>query len=457
MKPYLALSLLCLAPGCSLVVDGTLSGRTMDAGPSLDAPTSGCAVAADGARCTIAGLLENHICIAGLCVPSSCGDGFVESRNVDGMTSETNPVERCDDGNGTSGDGCDSDCTYSCDADPDCADGLLCNGDETCDTASHTCTAGTPVADGVTCTVESTTAMCMSGVCRAGVCPDGTVDPGEACDDDNTTDGDGCDADCTFSCETDTDCQDATACNGSETCDTVSHTCAPGTAPDCDDADPCTTDGCSPDTGCTFVSVFVDNDRDGYTAAMAGAPAECASDDCDDADENTHPGAPEMCGGVDTNCDGSTATPTYYPDCDRDGYAPAGAAGMTGCAAPSAPPSSCSTGTWTTTSPTVRADCADTDARAYPGATSYYTTTVTGRGGYDFNCDGSASPQFPIGRPTRFTECGGASCTGTSYIIGDRTTSCGRQSTPYPTLSHCETNLLICSRVTDPISNIACR
>ena len=87
------------------------------------------------------------ICVASTCVASRCGDTFVD----DG--------EHCDDGNTTSGDGCDNDCTFSCVESAECDDGLLCNGAERCD--GNRCAAGTPAEDGT---------MCPGGTCMSGAC-----------------------------------------------------------------------------------------------------------------------------------------------------------------------------------------------------------------------------------------------------------------------------------------------
>ncbi|MCO4771286.1 MAG: putative metal-binding motif-containing protein [Deltaproteobacteria bacterium] len=57
----------------------------------------------------------------------------------------------------------------------------------------------------------------------------------------------------------------------------------------------------------------VDADGDGFTDDV----------DCDDANADAYPGAPEVCDGVDTNCDGEDDTVlqiTYYLDSDGDGY-----------------------------------------------------------------------------------------------------------------------------------------
>ena len=54
--------------------------------------------------------------------------------------------------------------------------------------------------------------------------------------------------------------------------------------------------------------VTYDNDGDGYTD----------TEDCDDANPLVYPSAPEICDGVDNNCDGTL--PTDEDDADGDGY-----------------------------------------------------------------------------------------------------------------------------------------
>lgn len=49
----------------------------------------------------------------------------------------------------------------------------------------------------------------------------------------------------------------------------------------------------------------------------------CPPLDCDDNNPNVHPGAKEVCNGVDDNCDGKTdpdMTESFYKDKDQDGY-----------------------------------------------------------------------------------------------------------------------------------------
>jgi hypothetical protein len=65
------------------------------------------------------------------------------------------------------------------------------------------------------------------------------------------------------------------------------------------------------DTGSVDPST-VDQDADGYTADV----------DCDDSDGDTYPNAPELCDGVDNDCDGAVDESQFemYLDADQDGY-----------------------------------------------------------------------------------------------------------------------------------------
>lgn len=54
-------------------------------------------------------------------------------------------------------------------------------------------------------------------------------------------------------------------------------------------------------------------------------------------------------------------------------------------------------------------DCDDENARANPAATAYFSTPRTGRGGWDFNCDGVTTYEYPVAtsddRDYCFTTC----------------------------------------------------
>lgn len=460
------ISLALSGAGCTVLVDGTLAGRTgTDAAIEMDAamdmtdagpPVGACTGMPDGLRCAPEGIVEPFVCVDEVCVLSTCGDGVPDDR--DGSMHDP---EECDDGNAIPGDGCDADCTFSCLHDIDCSDGEICTGEENCQSTTHACEPGTAPMDGSTCTIMGSTevAACRSGICRAGACPDGMLDAGEECDPSATpVANDGCEDDCTFTCESDTECQDTDPCNGSESCDVTSHVCSPAAAvPDCDDMDPCTVDSCVTGMGCSNLTVLVDGDSDGHPAITAS----CGGDDCNDADPLAYPGATEACGATsDLNCDGSSGTmPTFYPDCDGDNYARSGASGTTACVEPAAT-TGCSGG-WTSIAPgTGSTDCLDTSSSARPGQTTYYNTSVTGLAPpYDYNCSGGATPQY-ITNPRFFVECAfdrAGDCVGDRFYDVTTVPACGATTT----LSYCAVRrpflVDVCSRVTTTTHRVACR
>ena len=91
---------------------------------------------------------------------------------------------------------------------------------------------------------------------------------------------------------------------------------------DCDDSDfqfnpGVTEDDCTDphDYDCDGVTLWADDDGDGAAAC----------EDCDDLDPAVHPGADEVCNGVDDDCDGTVDVgamdaPTWYQDLDEDLY-----------------------------------------------------------------------------------------------------------------------------------------
>jgi len=118
--------------------------------------------------------------------------------------------------------------------------------------------------------------------------------------------------------------------------------------------------------GAAVLNYQPDADGDGFLATRYGG------DDCDDTDASVHPGADELCDGIDNNCDGTVdeATAidasTWYSDGDGDGY------GDPDTAERSCTPAAdlISTG----------GDCDDTNASVHPGADEVCN-------GIDDNCD----------------------------------------------------------------------
>jgi hypothetical protein len=119
------------------------------------------------------------------------------------------------------------------------------------------------------------------------------------------------------------------AVNGGD-CDDTNADINPGQTEICDGLDN-NCDG-AVDEGLATSTYYQDADGDGYgsaanTTVACQAPAGYVanSEDCDDTNANIHPGAAELCDGVDNNCDGTidegcNDNNTYYQDADNDGY-----------------------------------------------------------------------------------------------------------------------------------------
>jgi hypothetical protein len=290
-----------------------------------------------------------------------------------------------------SGTGGTTDGGTPCTGNAECDDKNACNGAETCDGGS--CKSGTALADGEACTPDYGDAGAPDGgepdfVCATGVCA--------------------------LKCTTDADCEDNDVCTGKEICHPTSKTCLSGTPLACDDTDVCTDNQCDAATGCFYP--LIDADMDGHAATSLGS----CGDDCNDNDATIYTGAAEACDQKDNNCNNATdeTAPTWYPDCDNDGFAPAGAPGTQQCLKPAAPDASCgASGGWTIQVPAAgTTDCWDKDANAHPMTASQNNTAwqdVAMSGGapvsidFDYNCD-TTEEKAPLGKVNVST---GSSCT----------------------------------------------
>jgi hypothetical protein len=124
---------------------------------------------------------------------------------------------------------------------------------------------------------------------------------------------------------------------------------------------------------------FLDDDADGSGDPQRPAAGACVAGrfvfnnrDCNDRDDDIHPGATETCDGVDQDCDGTlddnaADAPEWYRDSDRDGFGNA-AVSTLACSAPSGFVADDD-------------DCNDADASTFPGAPEP-------RDGRDNDCDG---------------------------------------------------------------------
>lgn len=408
-----------LASGCSVLVDGAIRDRDAGGDGDLDGGGGGiisCAGLADGTMCG-----GGRVCIDEACEISECGDGVVDPALG----------EECDDANDVPGDGCEADCDFTCEDDSDCDDELPCTGVETCG-GDHTCVAGTPLGSGASCEQPGgEDGVCRGTDCVPAGCGNNLVDAGEECDDGNPTDGDGCDADCTYSCESDAECDDGSVCTGTETCDVDNHVCLPGALLECDDGSACTSNECDDVMGCVYP--LIDMDGDGYASIELGA---CGTD-CNDVRDDVNPGAVELCGdALDSDCNGDVnpaSTPFWYLDCDDDGYAVVGAVSQQSCTEP--PPGACGGG-WTTRVPISgdrsTYDCRDTNALVRPNQTTYQSAAIPGASSsidFDYDCDVSEERRWTATGVSGTASCVSAGrlgfCIGGSGWQGTTVPACG--------------------------------
>ncbi len=166
---------------------------------------------------------------------------------------------------------------------------------------------------------------------------------------------------------------------GDTDCDDVLASVYPGAVEVCDGVDQ-DCDGQTDEGAADAITWYADGDGDGYGEAGVGLssctqPGGFVADgtDCDDGAAASHPGAAEVCGGADEDCDGVTDeasasdAPIWYADGDQDGYGD----GRVAQAACSQPAGYVADGT----------DCFDGAAVAHPGAVEVCD-------GLDNNCDG---------------------------------------------------------------------
>ena len=276
---------------------------------------TGCVYAHNAAPCDDSNLCTtNDTCADGACVGGAALD--------------------CDDGNICTVDACSA--GVGCDASP--LEGASCSDDDVCTTnavcnASGECVGGTPTDcdDGNSCTDAGCDAVtgcypvaktgegcndgdsCTSGdACNsAGACVGQTIQ----CDDSDACTADSCDsgAGCDFAPLTQGACDDGSACTTNDACD-ASSDCT-GDAVDCDDLNPCTTDGCDPAEGCGYTDVDGCTYCDGGVACPAGDLCEanqCVPDvpddwTCEDAYFKAGDDCDCECGAYDPDCDDAAA------------------------------------------------------------------------------------------------------------------------------------------------------
>ncbi|HEX5037027.1 MAG TPA: hypothetical protein VFX30_07690 [bacterium] len=187
---------------------------------------------------------------------AACGDGHADAGEECGEPGlSCAGITNC----GADGSGCICD---GCRCAPLCVVDTVCNGSEDCNNCSADC-----------------------GACP--VCGDGQLDPGEQCDDGNTSSDDCCSATCQFetgSCDDDNSCTDGDSCSQGA--------CVAGSPVTCNDHEDCTDDSCDPLSGCVFTNddtnACTDNNvctSDDACQSGSCVPGQLIS--CDDGDACT--------------------------------------------------------------------------------------------------------------------------------------------------------------------------
>ncbi|MFZ5481915.1 MAG: putative metal-binding motif-containing protein, partial [Myxococcota bacterium] len=179
-------------------------------------------------------------------------------------------------------------------------------------------------------------------------------------------------------------------------------------ATDCDDAD-ASVGG--------LATWFADADGDTFgdaatTAEACAAPGGYVADDtdCDDADALAYPAAPELCDGLDNDCDAAidddTVSVTWYADADGDGLGDA-ASTTDACSQPSGHVAD-------------DTDCDDADAGVGGPSTWYADADGDGFGDAANTTDACAQPSGYVGDATDCDDADGSVTTGaTWYADGD--------------------------------------
>ncbi len=282
-------------------------------------------------------------------IDDAVGDLWYADLDEDGYGDPSTETQDCEGATGFVADGTDCD-----DADPAVKPGAteVCNGtDDDCDL----------LTDDDDPTVADATTWYRDGD------SDGYGDA--------ATTVEACEAPSTYLADA-TDCDDTEAAinpGADEVCNDLDDDCD-GTIDDDDDSltDPATW--------------WLDSDGDGYGSTAfsqesCDAPSGFAdnSDDCDDSEASTWPGANEVCDEADNDCDtavdeNASDLGTWYLDTDGDGYGD-----------PDATQASCE-GSDTLVADAT--DCDDGDAEVHPGATELCN-------GEDDDCDGLVDDDDP--------------------------------------------------------------
>ena len=308
----------------------------------------------DGNPCTVEGCdLETGLCSSETLVDGSfCSDGDHCTPGDSCLSGQciAGVVLDCDDGNPCTEDACDpvtGFCTEEYNTLP-CDDEDVCTGDDACLQGECVGGDGTDCDDGNPCTDDPCDPVegvcdhvfnsqpcddgdaCTAGdVCTGGACKSGVLPP---CDDGTTCTSDFCEpetGECAHS-PVPGGCEDGDLCTLGDQC--ADGACLAGTDKTCDDGNPCTDDGCLPESGaCDYVANDA-NPCDDFDpckiddlcqeGVCSGVPMDCEDGDPCTVGESCfigvcQPGVPKDCD--DKNeCTADDCDPSFDGGCVHD-------------------------------------------------------------------------------------------------------------------------------------------
>jgi len=256
-----------------------------------------------GNDCTTLANTANQVCDTSGAGPQcgyDCSEGFADCNTdpADGCEVALGTVDNCSDcgdsclAANASASTCDAgSCTLVCDQGYDDCNDTYADG---CETQLHTDANCASCGDDCSTRYANASGSCdaEAGTCVFGGCLDDYGD---------------CNGDTADGCET--------ALTSTDHCGACDVTCQPGQA--------CIDEG----AGYVCTSACQDADGDGFAAAT------CGGTDCDDTSDAIHPGASELCDGLDNNCqDGIDEDwPELGTACDSDADADLCALGQWAC------------------------------------------------------------------------------------------------------------------------------
>ncbi len=233
----------------------------------------------------------DHTIIEGLC---SDGDPCTTGDKCAGGTCQAGASLNCDDSNNCTSETCqDGNCVFS-PTDNDCDDGNACTLIDGCKQGNCTglsmlaCDDGNPCTKDscdpqVGCTHTPTSTPCsdddactLGDACEEGLCIGG---PKLECVDGNPCTNDGCDpqSGCSFEANN-AECHDENICTTQDSCG--NGLCQGGPPLECNDANPCTDDSCDPQEGCLSTNNEAGcNDNDACTSNDVCIDGKCQGND----------------------------------------------------------------------------------------------------------------------------------------------------------------------------------